>query len=158
MPLQFHVSAPKKLMFLLQNSPLLLQLPFLVLYGLLLFAEFLLLGHALDGVGLQLRRLITHLPNHRLLLLLVLLPLAVELAGVVEYLLLLRGKLLISLALLALLLEEADGLERPLRLNDEGPDLIELILRNLAFGVLLGSFVYFFKQLIDLSLLVYIHF
>ena len=75
-----------------------------------------------------------------------------------EYLLLLVLEALVGLPLLPLFLEKPDGLEGALGLHDEGPHFIQFIVRYLAFCILLRPFVYLLKQLIDLSLLVYIHF
>ena len=83
--------------------------------------------------------------------------LVVELLRLRDDVLFLLGELLVNSPLLALLLEQADRLQRPLALHDEGANPRQILIADLRVGVLAHVLVDAVEQLIDLSLLVNVH-
>ena len=81
----------------------------------------------------------------------------VELLGAGDDVLLLRGETLVDLSFLPFFLQEADGLERALALDDEGSDAGEVLVADLRVGVLAHVLIDPTEELLDLRLLVNVH-
>lgn len=158
MPVEVLLLFLEDALLLLQGCLELLDLSLFLLNLSLLVVDLLLLVLALDGVLRKDGCLFGHVVDHLLLLETVLLSLGIQLLSSGYNLLLLPGEVLVSVTLLPLFLEQSYGLERSLTLNHVGSDFVEILITDLRVGILPDGPVYSFEQLLDLGLLVHVHF
>ena len=87
-----------------------------------------------------------------------LLLLIIELLRLRNNVLFLLGELLVNSSLFAFFLEQSDGLKWTLALYDKGPDSGQILVTDLRVRVLAHILVDPIEQIIDLTLLVNVHF